>query len=165
MLTCKDQHECPLSHSIVVAEKALSTFAAALALLIEAEQRMDIENEAMQDLITSICAEIAQLQKLLFKKNKRLLMYFEQSGESYISDPFDQSLLLSDSLSKFHTVANSLSLTMEERKELYEALEENQQWYKKRRALFSYSSRFNNDPATTWLSIYCPFIERGKPAL
>ncbi|WP_338750554.1 hypothetical protein [Bacillus sp. FJAT-52991] len=165
MLACEKHHEHTFSHAMIVGDEALSAFVSALVLLAKAEQCVEIENDAIKDLATSICAEIAQLQKVLFKKNKRVLAYFEQSGKAYLNSPLEQPDTLGESMSKLYLIVNSLSLTTEERKELYELLEENQQWYKKRRALFSCSHRFNNDPATTWLSIYCPFIEKEKPAL
>ncbi|WP_203361526.1 hypothetical protein [Bacillus sp. REN10] len=165
MLTCNKHHEHALSHSIAAADESLATFASALVLLAEAEQSAKIENDVIKDLTTSICTEIAQLQKLSFKKHKHMRAYIEQSDKTCFIPSSEQCYTLNETISKLYPIVNSLSLTLEERMELYELVQENQQWYKKRRELFSYSHRFDNDPATTWLSIYCPFVEKEKPAL
>jgi hypothetical protein len=143
------QHLHSLSRSITAVEEALAAYLQSLALLCEAEIHLKDEEKNIKDFVFFTFTEIAQLQKFLLRKNKRLAAYFNQHEWPVPEYTFDNGLSPLDSISKLQHVANSLSLSTGDQEELYDLLEENKQLYKKRVTLFSYQTSSESDSATS----------------
>jgi hypothetical protein len=160
MNKCLKQQLHSLSRSIIAVEKALTAYLQSLVLLCEAEIHLNGEEKNIKDFIFFTLIEIAQLQKFLLRKRKRLVAHLNQHEWLDSEYTFDNCLSPLDCISKLKNAANSLFLSTWDRKELYDLMEENKQLYKKRITLSSYHRRPKNDPATRWIA--CPPLHTKK---
>ncbi|PAQ16634.1 hypothetical protein CD798_00685 [Bacillaceae bacterium SAOS 7] len=151
MLTDGKHHQSFL-RSVQSLDQSFLVLIEALVQLAEAECHYVGKEEILKEFIAYTNMEIAQLQRLILKKNKRWIKYFEQIDGPCFIDGCDHSALLSNQMAQMKEIINSLSLSTEERQEMYELLQENQILYKKRQSLLRSQSFLENDPATRWLS-------------
>lgn len=146
------KHQQSFLRSIQSLDESFLALTEAFIQLAEAERYYVAEEEVLKEFIVYTNMEIVQLQRLILKKNKRWVQYFEQlDGPCFIKGR-DHSALLANQMAQMKEIVNSLSLSTEERQEMYELLQENQLVYRKRQSLLRSQSFLENDPATRWLS-------------